>query len=339
MTRATLRDVAAQAGVSHQTVSNVLHDHPSIRPTTRERVLKAVRALDYHPNLAAKALRESRVTTLCCAFCGHSADDINDPYRNLIQSAFIAEAMAGGYSVTTAFLNESDQESFSALRRAFLGQQFGGVVMVGNTMAPERLREFSHWHMPTVLFDHADPAGAFPSVVAQFADGMSQLVDYHVSQGRRNLALVMKIKDPGSTAVQRRQGFEQATRAHGLDAQIIDGDWSSESGEVAFRQLWDSGNRPDAVLCGNDRMAAGALLAARQMGVCVPAQVAISGFDDFEFARYTSPSLTTMRVPHGEMARRAVRVLLGCLEALPEEQLPEPSLQPMPLTLVVRESA
>jgi LacI family transcriptional regulator len=130
MSRATLKDVAAHAGVSHQTVSNVLNNHPSIRPTMRERVLHSIRALDYHPNTAAKALREARSTTLCCVFYKQPAQDIEDPYRNLIQSALMAETANYGYSLTTAFLDDRP-ESFAALRRAFLQRQFGGGVVVG----------------------------------------------------------------------------------------------------------------------------------------------------------------------------------------------------------------
>lgn len=276
------------------------------------------------------------------------------PYRNLIQSAFIAEAIVGGFSMTVAFLDEARPESFLALRRAFLGRQFGGVVMVGAAFTPQRLEEFTQWKMPTVLFDFADPAGSLPSVTGDFAGGMAHLVAYHVAQGRQNLALVLPSSDSGSSATLRRQGFVEAAIRHGVtyqltddrptdgqftDSQLTDGAWSSEAGERAFRQLWTSAQRPDAVVCGNDRMAAGALLEARNLGVKVPQDVAVSGFDDFEFARYTTPALTTVHVPHGEMARRAVRMLIERLEPSPvSNPLAAPALQ-MPVTLVVRESA
>ncbi|WP_102127571.1 LacI family DNA-binding transcriptional regulator [Deinococcus planocerae] len=337
MTRATLRDVAAHAGVSHQTVSNVLNDHPSIRPATRERVLDAIRALDYHPNAAAKALRESRVTTLCCAFYGHAADEINDPYRNLVQSAFIAEANARGYSITTAMLQGGQPEGLRALRTAFLGRSFGGVVVVSTTLPPEWMRALEGWEIPAVLFDRSDPAGGLPSVTADYAGGVAGLVAYHVARGRRDLALVGPGDDFGTSAVLRREGFLAAARAHGVRARIEEGAWTAEAGGGAFRRLWGGGERPGAVLCGNDRMGAGALFAARTLGVRVPGEVAVSGFDDFEFARYTAPSLTTAHVPHGEMARLAVRRLLGRLEGhAPAHESAEIRL---PVTLVPRESA
>lgn len=337
MTQATLRDVAAYAGVSHQTVSNVLNDHPSIRPTTRQRVMDAIRALDYHPNLAAKALRESRVTTLCCAFYGHAADDISDPYRNLVQAAIIAEANAHGYSITTAFLDGHRPEGFAALHVAYRQRSFGGAVVVGTALPAEHVQGLRAWGIPMVLFNRADPGGQLPSVTADYVGGMQQLVAYHTARGRRNLALVIPSADFGTSAVLRREGFLSATQAQGVRARIEEGDWSAESGERAFQRLWAREDRPDAVLCGNDRMGAGALYAARKLGVRVPEEVAVSGFDDFEFARYTAPSLTTIHLPHGEMARLAVRLLLERIGGTsPQGEAPDHLFA---VTLVPRESA
>lgn len=333
MTRVTLRDVALKAGVSHQTVSNVLNDHPFIRPATRERVLSAIQALDYHPNQAAKALRESRVTTLCCAFFGHDAEDISDPYRNLVQSAFVAEANARGYTMTTAFVQAGQPGTLQALRQRYMQRQFGGAVIVGNTLSAAQWQVLEDWGLPTVLFDHALPGSGASAVSADYQGGMARLVSHHVQQGRQRLALIIPDRDPSSTAVARVQGFVQAAHAAGVDAQVVVGDWSYESGERALRVLWAQSQRPDAVLAGNDRMGAGALRAAHELGLRVPGELAISGFDDFEFARFTTPSLTTVQIPHGQMARRAVQHLIAGLEG--RASLPE---TPFTLTLVVRES-
>lgn len=336
MTRATLKDVALQAGVSYQTVSNVLNDHPSIRPGTRQRVLAAIRALDYHPNEAAKALRQSRVTTLCCAFFGHAADDIADPYRNLVQSAFIAEANAHGYSMTTAFLQPGQLDGFEALRQAFRQRRFGGAVVVGTTLGAAQVQTLLDWDLPAVLFDHAVAGLDVPAVTADYAGGMNALVEHHLAQGRRRLTLIIPTDDAGSSAVLRREAFVAAARAHGAEHQVVhSADWSYAAGEAAFRAAWAGDFRPEAVLVGSDRMAAGALLAARHLGLVVPQAVAVSGFDDFEFGRYTAPSLTTAHVPHGEMARLAVRTLLSHLD--------DPSLPArtacLPVAPVLRESA
>jgi len=335
MTRATLRDVAAQAGVSHQTVSNVLNGHPSIRPTTRQRVLDAIQRLDYHPNQAAKALRESRVTALCCAFYDFLTPDIADPYRNLIQSAFIAEANAQGYSLITLFLERERPGTFEQMRSAFLQGRFGGALVIGAVPNSQQLEMLGESQMPAVLFDQTVPQLHLPSISADYAGGMHQLVGHHATRGKKRLALIIPTSYQGSTALARRAGFVQAAEELGLAYTVVEGDWSYASGEAAFEALWQGEFSPDAVLAGNDRMAAGALRAARRLNLRVPQDVSISGFDDFEFALYTAPTLTTMHVPYAEMARNAVGMLLSQIDArltIPQSLILKPEL-------IVRESA
>jgi LacI family transcriptional regulator len=337
MSRATLKDVAAHAGVSYQTVSNVLNDHHSVRPITRERVIQSIRILDYHPNQAAKALREARVTTLCCVFYGYRSEDIHDPYHNLIQSAFILEAYAHGYSMTTAFLDGQSAESLESLRKAFMQGRFGGIIVViaGTTLATKQAQMFKDWGLPFVLFDNETRETKIPAVTADYAQGITELVNHHVARGRTRLTLLISKEDLANSATARRNGYLQAVRAHNLPHQVIFGEWTFESGERAFYEVWDSPNRPDALICANDRMAAGAIFAARKLGIQVPEQIAISGFDDFEFAAYTSPSLTTVRVPYGEMAQQALRTLLETLE---DSSRPTQTIY-LPVSLVVRESS
>jgi LacI family transcriptional regulator len=314
MSQATLKDVAAQAGVSHQTVSNVLNDHPHIRPLTRERVMAAIKALDYQPNLAAKALREARITTLCCAFSGHDAAQIADPYRNLIQSAFVAEADGRGYSMSTAFLHSEEPQTYDRLRQRFRQKLFGGAVITGNNMPRSEWQTIQNWGLPCVLFDHRFEGYAVNTVCADYRQGMADLVRHHVMRGRRDLVLIVPLDDTGSTACERREQFLVSAQEHGVRGRLAAGDWSFESGAQTAQTLLGGKGRPDALLAGNDRMAVGALQAAQSLGLSVPGDVAISGFDDFEFALYTTPTLTTVRVPHGEMARAAVRTLLLLLD-------------------------
>ena len=332
--RATLKDVAAHAGVSHQTVSNVLNDHPSIRPEMRERVLHSVRALDYQPNHAAKALREARVTTVCCAFYGHRADEIADPYRNLMLAAFVAEANLHGYSVTVAFLNEDQPQSFTQLRHNYRQRLFDGAVLVGPTVPANRVEEFMGWGLGTVLLDHELPGNGVTSVSADYAGGMREMVRHHAAQGRRRLALILPEDDVGSSTFLRRQGFLEEVARLGLTGCLLPGDWSYASGERAMRQVWAGDFRPDALLGGNDRMAAGALRAAYELGLQVPRALAISGYDDFDVALYTTPWLTTIHVPHADMARASVRALLS---QLGQQRREDPRC--FPVSLVVRESA
>ncbi|MFC5848182.1 LacI family DNA-binding transcriptional regulator [Deinococcus petrolearius] len=332
MTRATLKDVAAHAGVSHQTVSNVLNGHPSIRPATRERVLSSISALDYHPNQAAKALREARVTTLCFASFGHDPDTLSDPYRNLIQAALTAEANAHGYSLATAFLDHG-AASLEDLRQRYLQRVIGGAVIIGTQLRAAQWERITSWGLNVVLLDHLLPAPAH-TVSADYRGGMAALVAHHVSRGRRDLALVLPTGDYGSTAMMRRDAFFEAAQACGVRARHVDGDWTYAAGERAVRELHAAGDLPDALLGGNDRMATGALSAAHRLGLSVPGDLAVSGFDDFDFVQYLHPTLTTVRVPHAEMAREAMRHLI----ALTGGEAPQ-APAPYPVSLIVRDSA
>lgn len=334
MSQVTLKDVAVHAGVSHQTVSNVLNDHPHIRPLMRERVLAAIAALDYHPNQAAKALREARITTLCCAFYGHDAEQINDPYRNLIQAAFVAEADARGYSMNTAFLHGSQPETFAGLRQRYRQQQLGGAVVVGNNMSLEQWQELQAWGLKTVLFDDRFSGLEVNTVSADYRTGMAELVAHHVSRSRRNLALLIPPDELCSTATERQEQFLASVDQYGVQGRVVEGSWSFESGRSATQHLLQEPQRPDAILAGNDRMAAGALRAAQDAGLSIPADLGISGFDDFEFALYTTPQLTTVRVPHGQMARAAVRRLIALIETGEAQPLEQFST-----TLMIRDSS
>ncbi|AFZ66891.1 LacI family DNA-binding transcriptional regulator [Deinococcus peraridilitoris] len=329
-----MKEVAARAGVSYQTVSNVLNDHPLVRPATRERVLQAIRELDYQPNFAAKALRAARSMTLTCAFFEHPTEELGDPYRSLIQAAVAHEADKRGYSTLISFVFREQPTTHQQLRRLFQQKRSDGAIIVGPSIDPEFAAGTRHWRMPTVLLDYSGPETAFSTVTADYAGGVHQLVDHLVAQGRRRLALIIA-PDQGTTAAERHRGFHEALARHKLPGRVHPGEWSFAAGERAFQQLWAHKPRPDAILAGNDRMAAGCLAAARTLGVRVPKEVAITGFDDFEFARYTAPTLTTIHVPYAEMAAHAVRTLTELIDQ-PERQ---PVTHCLPVTLAGRQSA
>jgi len=334
MARVTMKDVARKAGVSYQTVSNVLNNSPLVRPATRDRVLQAIQELDYHPNFAAKALRAARTMTVALIFVDATPHEVADPYRNLIQAAVAHEADEHGYTVLTGFLQQRDTRTLEKLREQFRQQRFDGAILAATQLSAHTARKLKEWKMPAVLFDHSDPTSGFPHVTADYAGGMRDLVQRLVQHGRRDLALIIG-HDDGSTTRDRRDAFEQATRTLGVRARVVPGDWTFASGSRAFRDLWTAEDRPDAVLAGNDRMAAGCLAAARELGARVPADVAVTGFDDFEFAWYTAPSLTTIHVPYEDMTREAFRVLLQLID----QPRGTPNRHCLPVRVMWRESA
>ncbi|SMB83427.1 transcriptional regulator, LacI family [Deinococcus hopiensis KR-140] len=334
MARVTLKQVALKAGVSYQTVSNVLNNSPLVRPVTRDRVLQVIQELDYHPNFAAKALRGARTKTVALIFVDATPHEIADPYRNLVQAAVAHEANEQGYSVLTGFLQQQDEETFRKIREQYRQQRFDGAILAITRLHPNTALKIRALELPVVLFDHSGPQVGFPQVTADHASGMRELVHFLVQSGRRDLALVIA-SDESTTTEDRCEGFLQATQALGVRSRLVPGDWTFESGQRALHLMWEAPDRPDAVLCANDRMAAGCLAAARALGIRVPEDVSVTGYDDFEFALYTAPSLTTVHVPYENMTREAFRLLLQHIE----QPTNTPDYLRLPVTLIPRESA
>ena len=333
MARATLKEVAARAGVSHQTVSNVLNG-VSVRPETRDRVRVAMRELNYQPNFAAKALRAAKSMTVTLAFFEHDSEEIGDPYRNLIQSAVMYEATKLGYSLLSTSIHRTGPATLVTLQETYLQRRTDGAILVGVPNDATLLQQIRNAKLPVVLYDYAGPPAGFPTIVAQYAEGIRQVVDHLTGLGKQHLALVIP-PDDITTRVEREYSFLAATQGRGLETTIYRGDWTYASGERAFHHLWTRDRKPDAILAGNDRMAVGLLAAARRLGVRVPQDVTVTGFDDFEFSRYTVPSLTTVHVPYAHMAREALRQLLQSLSGTSAE----PDMQRFPVHFIRRESA
>lgn len=309
----TLRSVAAKANVSYQTVSNVINNKGSVSEETRARVLAAVKELDFQPNFAARALREARSYTINCVFYEHTDGEIIDPYHNLILAAITSEATRARHSVLSSFLTR-DESSLEALRDGLQQHRYDGAIIVGPNLTPPLLDYFDTWKVPVVLLDYSGAPRGFDQISGDYRSGMHQLVQHLVDSGRHHLALIIQRDHAGTTATERQQGFLEATHRLGVRAVIEDGTWSVASGEHAFQRLWAHAERPDAVIAANDRMALGCLAASRSLGLQVPEDVAISGFDDFEIGHYTVPTLTTVHVPYPEMVSQAVDKLLDRID-------------------------
>jgi len=328
----TLKEVAVRAGVSHQTVSNVLNG-VSVKPETLRRVRAAMRELDYHPNFAAKALRAARSMTVTLAFFEQSSEEVADPYRNLVQAAVTHGTIQHGYSLLSTFVYRSGGNTLDTLQQLYKQKRSDGTLLVGMLNDPVLVEQLEQAGMPLVLFDYCGPATRFSTVTAQYAEGIRQLVDLVVGLGRRRLALI-SADDEFTSRIERDQSFMAATKAYGLEGVIYRGDWSYASGERVFRQMWASGNRPDAILA-NDSMAIGCMAVARELGVRIPQDLLITGFDDFEVSRYVTPALTTVHVPFAQMAQEALNQLIYRIEN-PQS---EPTYQRFPVTFVRRQSA
>lgn len=316
-----VRDVAALAGVSRQTVSRVLNEHPDVADATRERVEKAMGELGYRMNNAARALGTRRSRTL-----GILASDALQfgPSRSI--AAIEASARAAGYWVSAAFADADDAASVSAAVDHLVAQGVEGILVVAPHARTLRMLDTVSVGVPIVTLHSAghDARGVGVDQVAGARLAVGALAD----AGHTRIAHLAGPAD-WLEAESRAEGFAAELAARGLESVLtVVGDWTARAGFEAAQALRDAG--ATAVFAANDQMALGLIGALHAAGVAVPGEISVVGFDDLPEAAYAWPRLTTVRQDFDELARRAVAsVIAGGAAASAESIVPE---------LVVRDS-
>ncbi|WP_100811931.1 MULTISPECIES: LacI family DNA-binding transcriptional regulator [unclassified Microbacterium] len=297
-----VRDVAAHAGVSTQTVSRVLNGHPHIRPETRQRVLDAIQALGYRINNAARALGTSTSRTL-----GVLASDaaLYGPAEGV--AALEAAARAEGRWIATAYADASDVSAVEAAVGHLLAQGVDGIVLVGSHALTLETAKTVAAGVPIVALHGGT------GTVAQSA-GAALAVTHLLDLGHRRIA---EVAGPGDwlEAIARSRGVAEALDAAGLAvAARWEGDWSAAAGYALAGDIVEALGRPDpptALAVANDQMALGLMAGLHARGVEVPTVLSVVGFDDNPDSAFYLPALTTVRLDLASEARRVVAEVVG----------------------------
>ncbi|WP_155373410.1 LacI family DNA-binding transcriptional regulator [Catellatospora vulcania] len=327
---AVIKDVARLAGVSHQTVSRVLNDHPSVRDETRERVLLAVKQLNYRPNALARGLagRRSRVIGVV------SFDTIlHGPAATLL--GIERAARHAGYGISIVALERLDRSGVVDAVNRLAEQSVAGVVIIAPLLTAAAAAGSLPTGVPAVVVE-SDLAGDLPTVSVDQVAGARLAVEHLLGLGHQTVWHLSGPKD-WLEARDRVDGWRAALEAAGRRVPpVLAGDWSPKSGYEAGRELAERGD-VTAVFCANDQQALGMLRALHERGVRVPEDVSIVGFDDIPEAAYLSPPLTTVRQDFDEVGRRCLAALL---ELLGVDRPPGVPRHPrVPPSLVVRASS
>ena len=297
-----MADVARLAGVSHQTVSRVLNDHPNVRPLTRERVLAAIRELAYRPNAAARTLVTRRTHMLGVI----SFDTMLYGPASMLYG--FERAAHDAYFVSVASLPALDRGSMLDAVDRFLGQGIEGIIVIATQDTAVAALAHVPAQVPLVAVGCGTRA-AVTSVAIDNAAGAATATRYLLSLGHET---VYHVAGPVSCldAQERIDGWRQVLVDAGVrQPGVLVGDWSASSGyEMGCRLASEPG--VTAVFCGNDTMALGVMRALAERGLRVPGDVSIVGFDDVPEAGYYLPPLTTMRQDFGEVGRRALSTLI-----------------------------
>jgi DNA-binding LacI/PurR family transcriptional regulator len=332
---ATLRDVADVAGVSFKTVSNVINGHPHVRPSTREKVERAIAQLGYKPNLSARSLRSGRTGAIALA-----VPELNLSYFAELAS-FVIEAAEQAGLVTLVEQTGGDRSRELALIRSPRLRRTDGLILspLGIHQEDADALDVS---FPLVLL--GEPTFGWPNdhVTMRNVEAARAATEYLIESGRRRIAVIGEYESEviGSARL-RLRGYREALEAHGIeyDERIVARAtlWHRADGARAMHELLKRGAPFDAVFGFNDTLALGAMRVLQEAGLRVPEDVAVLGFDDLDEAAYSIPSLTTIDPGREWIARTAVETLLERLGRGGGEL--EPRTRLADFRIVERESA
>ncbi|MEU4605284.1 LacI family DNA-binding transcriptional regulator [Kribbella sp. NPDC023972] len=324
-----MADVAQLAGVSHQTVSRVLNDHPNVRGETRDRVLAAIDDLGYRRNLAARALVTRHSRTLGVVSFDTTLYGPASTVYGIEQAA-----RAAGYFISIVSLKTLTAERVVEAVEFLSDQGVDGIVVVAPQRSAARALAGLSTHVPVVAVEGGQ-GGDTPAVSVDQADGARQLVEHLLGLGHETVWHVAGPTD-WLEAEGRLDGWRKALTAAGRPVpDPLVGDWSPRSGYDAGRRLAEVPGLT-AVFVANDQMALGLLRAFTELRIQVPGQVSVAGFDDIPEAEFFNPPLTTVQQDFGEVGRRSIEILLRRVES-GEDPGYEQSV--VPARLVIRDSS
>ena len=310
----TLEDVAAAAGVSTATVSRCLNMPEKVAEKTRLRVQSAVDALGYAPNFSARALVERRTKTIGVVIPTMEnavfAEGIQ-AFQEVLQSAgFMLLIASSGY----------DPEAEADALRTLVARGADGILLIGFDRSPDVYDFLATQAIPAVVAWAHDPAGPVPSVGFDNAGAMTELVSHAIALGHRKAGVISGIQSGNDRARARVEGAQAALRAAGLEpAPLVETTYGVAEGGAALDRLLEAAPDVTLVVCGNDVLAAGAIRRAASLGLSVPGDLSVTGFDDLGIAQLVDPALTTVRVPHRAMGQAAAERLLGMVDGRPVE--------------------
>jgi LacI family transcriptional regulator len=299
-----LEEVARRAGVSASTVSRVLNGISVVKDSTRERVLRAVAEVNYHPNLHARTLAGGKSRTL-----GMIVSNMENPFFFDVYRALETAAHQGGYEVLAANTGYSPEQLMKSIR-LMIGRRVAGLAVIVSEMDPRLIEELSDSGIPAVFYDVGTPGKGISNIRVSYGKGIDRLVEHLRELGHRRMAFIGHHSTLGPTS-ERETAFVSSVRrrAPGAEWRTIANQDGPEGGRLAMRELLASGFRPTAVICVNDFVAIGALKEIRDQGLKVPEDVSVTGFDNILLSEYVSPPLTTVHIPREQIGRLVYETL------------------------------
>ncbi|MFX3635624.1 MAG: LacI family DNA-binding transcriptional regulator [Candidatus Pristimantibacillus sp.] len=324
--KVSIFDVAKKSGLSVVTVSRVLNNSSSVRQKNREKVLHAMKELDYHPNASARSLARGKtgiigltLTTLHDSFFDAVVKEVND--RLAEHGYFLALSISKNY-----------EDAFH--RSMFQEDRVDGVILLSPMDEDEYIMELKKKKIPFILIDNSQRNSSVTSIIVDNVKGGYEATKHLIELGHTEIAHIAG-PDPFLSSRERERGYLNALEEAGLQPYCIEhGTFEISSGYRIAKQWIESGKLPPAVFASDDYIALGVMNACLSEGVRIPEDISIVGFDDQIFASEFKPLLTTVRQPADKIGAMGVEILLGIINDSSKRNV---TIQIEP-ELIVRES-
>jgi LacI family transcriptional regulator len=312
--KATINDVAKQAGVSIKTVSRVINNETSVRQLTREKVQLAVDELNYQPNLAARNLAGTKSFSVAYIY-----DNPNAYYIIDMQKGILSACKQQGFELLIHPCDAKNKNITEEVVNMVKQARIAGLVLTPPlSEMPDFVKSLLALDVRVVRIMSGDvaPDELTPCVMVNDRDAAQTITQHLIDLGHTDIAFIAGDAEHMST-IERYKGYRRALKASNIDFNkdlVIEGDYSFDSGVSGAKHLMStdtSSKRPTAIFSCNDEIAAGALFAARLMNISIPEQLSIVGFENSPFSRQTWPKLTTADQPNDQIAEDAANLLIS----------------------------
>ncbi len=334
--RATIDHVAARAGVSIKTVSRVVNNEPNVRPATRERVQRAIEALDYRPNTSARRFAGHRSFLFALVYDDPSAyPNASANYATNLHGGALKKAREAGYDLLIHPCEYQSPGLVDEIRQMIEQSRVDGLLLAPPLAEVRPVVKMLREIGKPVVRVCPGSVRSFDAVHTNDREVCAEMTRYLASLGHRRIAFIEGHPDHRAMS-NRVVGYRDGLKQCGLKpaaSLVVRGDNSFDSGLDCARKLLSRKRRPSAIFAANDDMAAGVLHVAQEMGLKVPAELSVAGFDDVPLSRQVWPTLTTIHQPVYELAEHATELLFSLIRG---EQLTEPTM--IASRLVVRAS-
>jgi DNA-binding LacI/PurR family transcriptional regulator len=331
----TIKDVAKQAGVSHSTVSRALHGSSLISDETVDRIRQIAGEMGYFPSAAARSLKTNRSRAL-----GVIVSNIDDPFFSEILQGIEEGAQERSYSLLMA-ASQRDPEREQAIVRDMRERQVDGLIICSASFSAGQQRKLLEFDIPIVMVNNHAAEEYRYSIYHDDVDGSRQVIRHLLELGHKKIAYLGNSLS-GRVTLDRLTGFRQEMEASGLDIPdeyIYEMPGSNpEDGLAALNHFLELPKRPTALFCFNDMLAIGVLKGLQGVGIRVPEDFSVVGFDNIVFSAYTNPPLTTLDQPKRYIGVEAARLILDLLDPVEGEKAPEQEIQKLKGKLLVRQS-